>query len=339
MGNIFSWNKEKESTESQVQTKQVQIPLNSPNRATAGAAESETSKKRFSSGSEEVGAADVFPQTKRVKPNHHPASALIRAVTWSPGPTPFTNFETRATQSCRTESNPETQKTASWWCKLLVHTDGREIIVSHSAVFPYPPYTLVPPSPDRPPAAQLSAANETFVLGREAGGLDLPPDDLRVSRRHCTLRRPPATATAAATASASALLVDHSLNGTFVNGERVPQGPAGRALRSGDRIALVRGVRIAVDACGSPAVRRDEDAPEQEEHVFTYLEPSCHGADTPDAAATDAGGHAAARRGAAAAADGGPGGGAVAEAAGAAGGAAARAESLPDSGCEAPDTP
>ena len=138
---------------------------------------------------------------------------------------------------------------------------------------------------------QLSAANETYVLGREAGGLNVPPDDQRVSRSHCTLRRRPPGAAAAS--STSALILDHSLNGTFVNGERVPKGPSGRALRSGDRIALVRGVRIAIEADGSPVVRRDKAAPEEEDYVYTYLEPPAHGAGSPDAAAAELAGRAA----------------------------------------------
>ncbi len=138
---------------------------------------------------------------------------------------------------------------------------------------------------------QLSAANETYVLGREAGGLNVPPDDQRVSRSHCTLRR--RSPGAAAASSTGALILDHSLNGTFVNGERVPKGSSGRALRSGDRIALVRGVRIAIEADGSPVVRRDEAAPEEEDYVYTYLEPHAHGADNPDAAAAELAGRAA----------------------------------------------
>ncbi len=82
------------------------------------------------------------------------------------------------------------------------------------------------------------AEGRPILLGRgDDAGLRLPEDDLRVSRRHATLRL-----------EAGALVVadEASRHGTFVNEERVDR----RALRNGDRVRVGRTV-LRVD--GVPA--------------------------------------------------------------------------------------
>jgi pSer/pThr/pTyr-binding forkhead associated (FHA) protein len=114
--------------------------------------------------------------------------------------------------------------------------------------------------------------------------LKVPAEDTRVSRRHCTIRRrnpsdiAPGSAAApesaaldtVGSAGGGAILEDHSLNGTFVNGERVPSRGS-RILRHGERVALARGGGGG-DAAGGGGGEPEPDQTPEEDYVFTYLE-------------------------------------------------------------------
>lgn len=147
--------------------------------------------------------------------------------------------------------------------------------------FPLPNIFLLPIASE-----QLAAGTNLYVIGREAGALKVPAEDTRVSRRHCTIRRrlvgdgappapgagssaPDAAADAGADAGGKAILEDHSLNGTYVNGERVPPR-GGRALRHGDRVALARGAGPGAGSGGDGDP--ESDLTPEEDYVFTYLE-------------------------------------------------------------------
>ena len=68
------------------------------------------------------------------------------------------------------------------------------------------------------------------------------------------------------------MLENLSPHGTWVNGEAVGRG-ASRALRTGDRIALVRGLRVEPAARGGAKLVADAAA--GEEYTIIYHGPPC----------------------------------------------------------------
>lgn len=74
----------------------------------------------------------------------------------------------------------------------------------------------------------LSEDRQSVTIGSKRGSVDLLVVDEAVSKRHCVL------SLMAAHGDLALSIVDHSTNGTFVNGKRVPQKGKRFRIRSGD---------------------------------------------------------------------------------------------------------